>query len=298
MPDTALDFWSELLALLRCEPLARDAARRPMRPTRAVAIRGTACAGSRRSSACGWRAQAQPAGGVASGGQLKTGHRRGRADGLAGRARALDRRAADARRRQPLRGGRPQPSRRPPAPAAHRERPRWRWWQSAAEPLPAEHPATPLLLVQAAVLSIGRGEAAPRPRRSRASSSCADALTPPRARARGAGGGARRDRRAAAKPDELLARGRAALALQARRAGAPGAVAAARRAADRPAGRSTTRSPCWDRRRTATTPIGRYIAFQADGGARARRPARRAAGRGARGAGPPRRTPTSSRIRR
>ena len=30
---------------------------------------------------------------------------------------------------------------------------------SAAEQLPAEHPAKPLLLVQAAVLSIGRGEA-------------------------------------------------------------------------------------------------------------------------------------------
>ena len=79
--------------------------------------------------------------------------------------RAMDRRAADAGDRQPMRRrARPQAKGGddgelvPPTLAAASEpevalvpRPRGR--------CPAEHPATPLLLVQAAVLNIGRGDA-------------------------------------------------------------------------------------------------------------------------------------------
>ena len=99
------------------------------------------------------------------------------------------------------------------------------------------------------------------------------------------------------KPDEVLAKGRAAMALKidppARRA--LSVLLAERLAA---AGRVDDASAMLGPPPHGDDAIGRYIAFkQMEAHARAE-PARAAAGGGTRGAGPARRTPTSKRIRR
>jgi hypothetical protein len=207
-PDTALDFWSELLALLRCEPLAAmpetQPTRKPLRDPwdhlrRLVQIervrlgRGTQPAakhtapeGSHKGESGGgifWPVEREhwsdelPMPAVAS----YCGTEPARAAGLTSAA-ASEREVALV--------------------------------TNAATTLPADHPATPVLLVQAAVLDVARGDvAAAAAPLSRLERLAPETIAPgERARMVLAGGVA-----AMSWPnltaDELLARGRAALAL-------------------------------------------------------------------------------------
>jgi hypothetical protein len=207
-PDTALDFWSELLALLRCEPLAAipaaQAIRKPLRDPwdhlrRLVQIerlrlsRGTKAAGAA-------PAPARTPLGEREGGIFWPVEREHWSDELPMPAVASQ--CGD----QPV-----QVAGLTSAAASERE---VALVTNAATTLPASHPATPVLLVQAAVLDVARGDAAaaaaPLARLERLAP---DAIAPAeRARMLLASGVA-----ALSWPhltaEELQARGRAALAL-------------------------------------------------------------------------------------
>ena len=182
----------------------------------------------------------------------------------------MDRRAADAGDRQPMRrraGAGEGEERRgrgaDRADACRRHRTRSRAGRIGARSLPAGHPATPLLLVQAAVLNIGRGDAkaAIEPLARLDELAAAARLTP-----------AERERVVLAnalaavaapttKPDVLLAKGRAALALEidppARRA--LSVLLAERLAA---AGRADDAAATLGPPPHGDDAIGRYIAFK------------------------------------
>jgi hypothetical protein len=216
--DSALDFWSEMLALLRCEPLAKI----PPGDDRALVdpwdgLRRLAQIERVRLARDGVAMPAAPAGA----GRLKLGLGEDQmvwpvekelwTDELP-MPTIVSRCAAQAPAPAVAADGTEVV---PPLPPAASE-PEVALVTSAAGTLPTSHPATPLLLVQAAVLSIGRGEAdaalAPLTR--------LEALGPsvqltPEERARvvlAAALAAASD--PAAKPDVVLAKGRAALALK------------------------------------------------------------------------------------
>ena len=278
-PDSALDFWSEMLALLRCEPLARvPRSNRHDRPLsdpwdglrRLVQIERVR-PGARRT-------HGRPR--HRSAGALEGGPAPGDRWCLAGRARALERRAADAGRRQPVRRCRPRRARcrrRPDEPGARRASAEVALVSSAAGAAAAGAPGDGA----AAGAGGGAGDrraARPPPRAGRSARleqlTARTGSTPPRTRARRARGRAGDDRRSGVEARRLLARGRAALALK---INPPARRSLALLLADRlaAAGRGGRRGrDRWARRRTATTTIGRYIAFQSGRGARARRPAR------------------------
>ena len=158
---------------------------------------------------------------------------------------------------------------------------------SAARSLPAEHPATPLLLVQTAVLNIGRGDAkaAIEPLARLDELAAARTPDPGGARARRARERARRGGRSDDKAGRAARQG-------ARRAGAqdqPAGAAGALRAAGRAAGGGGTGGRRGGDAGTAAARRRRHRTLhrvQADGNARARRSAWAAARGGARGAGP------------
>jgi hypothetical protein len=209
-PDTALDYWSELLALLRCEPLAAlpqaQAMRKPLRDPwdhlrRLVQIermrlgRGTTPARAASAAA----------------GQTRTGEKEGGIFWPVEREHWSDELPMPAVvshcSEQPA-----QVAGLTSAAASERE---VALVTNAATTLPSSHPATPVLLVQAAVLDIARGDAAAAAAPlARLEHLAPDAIAPgERARMVLASGVA-----ALAWPhltaEELMARGRAALSLQ------------------------------------------------------------------------------------
>ena len=218
LADPALDFWSELLALLRCEPLPRIPRSSPTdRPLANPwdGLRRLAQIERVRLAREGRPAAAPPT----DGGHLKLGlgeqqmvwpvenelwNDEAPMPALVSRCVA-----ADAPQGTP--GG-------PDALAAPATRPaesEITLVSSAAGQLPPEHPAKPLLLVQAAVLSISRGEA----RAAAAPLARLDQMTQPKLTAD------ERERVVLAnalaaiadpaiKPDPLLAKGRAALGMK------------------------------------------------------------------------------------
>jgi hypothetical protein len=218
MTDSALDFWSELLALLRCEPLLRvpKAGRADLELTDPWDdLRRLAQIERVRLSR-----EALPASNATDGGHLKTGLGAQQmvwpvehelwSDELPMPAivsRCVGEQAAHA--------AAPVGADVAPAATAAASAPEVDLVSAAAGQLPAAHPATPLLLVQSAVLEIARGDAraatAPLARLARLAPS---GLTP-----------GEHDRvvladalaaiaNPATKPDELLAKGRVALALK------------------------------------------------------------------------------------
>jgi len=207
-PDTALDFWSELLALLRCEALAAipeaQAMRKPLRDPwdhlrRLVQIERMRLGRGAKPAEPGAAPKGTPLG-EREGGVFWPVEREHWSDELP--MPAVVSYCGD----QPA-----QVSGLTSAAATERE---VALVTNAATTLPAHHPATPVLLVQAAVLDVARGDAAaaaaPLARLERIAP---DAIGPgERARMVLAAGVA-----ALAWPhltaDELLARGRAALAL-------------------------------------------------------------------------------------
>jgi hypothetical protein len=223
--DTALDFWSELLALLRCEPLAQipkhvdrsfddpwDGLRRLAQIERVRLTRG------------GVAAAAPPP----DGGHLKLGAGPQQMVWPVEKERWTDEapmpaivsRCVAALQAE---GERPERTERsndgsdagpaPPPPASERE---VALVTSAAGSLPADHPATPLLLVQAAVLRIARGEAAEAGGPlTRLEALSADARLTPAERERVVLAAALATvSDTTSKPDAVLAKGRAALALK------------------------------------------------------------------------------------
>lgn len=219
--DSALDFWSELLALLRCEPLAKVPRADRSDPTLADpwdGLRRLAQIERVRLAREGVSATA-PA--TAGGGHLKVGlgaqqmvwpvEKERWTDELPMPAivsRCVAQEPAQAK-------GVEDGELIAPTPALATI-PEVALVASAARSLPAEHPATPLLLVQTAVLNIGRGDAkaAIEPLARLDELAAAARLTP-----------AERERVVLAnalaavsapttKPDVLLAKGRAAMALK------------------------------------------------------------------------------------
>jgi len=265
MADTALDFWSELLALLRCEPLARVP--RTGSGDRALSDPWDGLRRLAQIERVRLTREPRAAAAAGSGGHLKIGpgekelvwpvERELWSDELPmpamvtrcaalqpGELAALE--SADAA----------------PTPTAGATDPEIALVSSAAGLLPAEHPATPLLLVQSAVLNIARGDA----RAALAPLARLEQLSP-RDLAPG-----ERDRVAlanalasladpSAKPEVLLAKGRAALALKIN--------AAARRAlslllAERlgALGRADDAAATLGPPPHGDDPVGRYIAFK------------------------------------
>jgi hypothetical protein len=263
--DTALDFWSELLALLRCEPLAQiprgtdqrfddpwDGLRRLAQIERVrLAREGVASA-------------APPA----DGGHLKKGIGETQMVWPVEKERWTDELPMPAIVSRCVAAQPAQTAANEgadvvtPTPPVASE-PEVQLVTSAARSLPADHPATPLLLVQAAVLNIGRGEAtaAIAPLNQLDALAASARLTP-----------AERERVVLAsalaavsdgnaKPDVVLAKGRAALALKinppARRA--LSVLLAARLAA---AGRAEDAVSILGPPPHGDDAIGRYIAFR------------------------------------
>jgi len=265
MADSALDFWSELLALLRCEPLA--SVPRPIRHNQSLSDPWD---GLRRLAQIERvRLLREPPSKATEyvGGHLRTGvgeqqvvwpveHELwsdefpmpavvSRCAPLAPAQAATADRAEDA-----------------PLPTATAGEPELALVASAADQLPTDHPATPLLLVQAAVLNISRGEprAAIDPLAQLEQMSPAG-LTP-----------AEHDRVVlanalaaiadpSAKPDALLVRGRAALALK---INAPARRALSLLLAERlaAAGRADDASALLGPPPHGDDAVGRYIAFK------------------------------------
>jgi hypothetical protein len=251
--DSALDFWSELLALLRCEPLPRI----PAQPVRTTApadpwdgLRRLAQIERVRLA----REGRPPAPAPAGGGHLTL--------GLGDQQMvwpvenelwtdefptpAVVSRCPAA---EPPHGDTPDalaaPARPPVAPEVALV-------SSAARQLPAGHPAKPLLLVQAAVLNIERGDATA----AAAPLSHLEQMTLPSWRPTSGDRVVLASALAAvadpaAKPDTLLVRGRAALSLK---TSAPARRALSLLLAQRlfAPGAPTTRSASWARRPTAT----------------------------------------------
>jgi hypothetical protein len=268
MADPALDFWSELLALLRCEPLAKvPAASRHDRPLSDPwdGLRRLAQIERVRLAREG-RPAASPVGG-----HLKT--------GVSGQQMVwpvenelwtdeLPTPAVVSRCTPPEAGG--EDAFAPSGPASE---PEVTLVASAAVQLPAEHPATPLLLVQAAVLNIGRGhaKAAVAPL-ARLEKMAAPRLSQPERERVLLAGALAAVADPSAKPDLLLTKGRAALALKvsppARRALS---VLLAQRLAT--AGRVEDAVATLGPPPHGDDAIGRYIAFkQMEAHARAGRP--------------------------
>jgi len=217
--DSALDFWSELLALLRCEPLAKVP--RADRSDPALSdpwdgLRRLAQIERVRLAREGASATA-----TAGGGHLKVGlgaeqmvwpvEKERWTDELPMPAIVSRCVAEEPAQAKGVENG----ELIAPTPAAATV-PEVALVASAARSLPAEHPATPLLLVQTAVLNIGRGDAkaAIEPLARLDELAAASRLTP-----------AERERVVLAnalaavsapttKPDVLLAKGRAAMALK------------------------------------------------------------------------------------
>jgi hypothetical protein len=242
VPDSALDFWSEVLALLRCEPLARvprgsvrdrplsdpwDALRRlaqieRVRLTREAHPQAASVIGERLKTGLGEKRMVWPVERELWTDELPM-------PVVVSRCAALEPTQAAAAAPAPSptetpADGKPQavassatidgaaaaPSRIPPA-----TEPEVALVASSAELLPAEHPARPLLFIQAAVLSVARGQAqaaaAPLARLER----LPDARLTPAERERVVLAAALATvADPAAKPDALLAKGRAALALK------------------------------------------------------------------------------------
>ena len=175
-PDSALDFWSEMLALLRCEPLARvprvSPAALPLRDPwvqlrRLVQIERVRLSRALPEPPKAGRMMARSDGqakgpGAATPGTTQVTTQVTKRSHLAHRERALERRAAGSRARDPL------PPRQSDsfsagaamtsAPAADAE---IALVAGTAGLLPPEHPATAPLLLQAAVLEMAHGRAAP-----------------------------------------------------------------------------------------------------------------------------------------
>ena len=267
--DSALDFWSELLALLRCEPLAKvpradrydpalsdpwDGLRRLAQIERVRLAREGASATA-----------------TAGSGHLKVGLGEQQMVWPVEKERWTDELPMPAIVSRCAAAQEPEQAKAKsvedgeliaPTPAAATG-PEVALVASAARSLPAGHPATPLLLVQAAVLNIGRGDAtaAIEPLARLDELAAAARLTP-----------AERERVVLAnalaavaapttKPDVLLAKGRAALALKisppARRA--LSVLLAERLAA---AGRADDAAAILGPPPHGDDAIGRYIAFK------------------------------------
>ncbi|HEY7370958.1 MAG TPA: hypothetical protein VIF57_02185, partial [Polyangia bacterium] len=264
MADSALDYWSELLALLRCEPLAHVP--RTSGHDRALSDPWD---GLRRLAQIERvrLAREAPATATPLGGHLKTGYTDTELvwpvehelwsdeqpmPALVSRCAAL----------QPGQAGGADGADAPPPATGAATAPELALVSSAAGLLPAGHPATPLLLVQAAVLDISRGDpSAALVPLARLEQMAPPGLTP-----------GERDRVVlanalaaladpAAKPDTLLVRGHAALALKisppARRA--LSLLLAQRLAA---AGRADDASALLGPPPHGDDAVGRYIAFK------------------------------------
>jgi hypothetical protein len=217
--DSALDFWSELLALLRCEPLAKVP--RANRNDPALSDPWDGLRRLAQIERVRLAREGVPANAAAGGGHLKVGLGEQQMVWPVEKERWTD--------ELPMPAIVSRCAAEPPAQAKGRDDgelippmsatatvPEVALVASAAWSLPAEHPATPLLLVQAAVLSIGRGDAkaAIEPLTRLDELAAAARLAP-----------AERERVVLAhalaalsapttKPDVLLAKGRAALALK------------------------------------------------------------------------------------
>jgi hypothetical protein len=209
-PDSALDYWSEMLALLRCEPLTRVPRSHPN--DRALSDPWDGLRRLAQIERVRLAREGRTAAATSVGGQLKK--------GISGEQMVWPVEAERWTDELPMpvivsRCAATAESNAAPPSTRAATAPEVALVSSAAELLPAEHPATPLLLVQAAVLSIGRGEA------SAASASLGrlEQLTAPRLTP------TERERVVlaaalatvadpTAKPDVLLSRGRAALSLK------------------------------------------------------------------------------------
>jgi hypothetical protein len=271
--DSALDFWSEMLALLRCEPLTKI-------PRSSVQDRPLSDPwdGLRRLAQIErirLAREGKPAASSPVGGNLKPGLSEQQMVWPVEAERWTDELPMPVVASHCIASG------TPPAPApadgvvpiAHvATEPEVALVSSVADLLPPEHPATPLLLVQTAVLNIGRGEAgaavAPLVRLEKLTG--AKLTTDERERVVIAAALATVADRTS-KPDDVLAKGRAALSLKidppARRALS---VLIAERLAT--AGRADDATAVLGPPPHGEDAIGRYIAFkQMEAHARANR---------------------------
>jgi len=218
LADSALDFWSELLALLRCEPLAKvprsSAYDRPLNDPW-DGLRRLAQIERVRLAREGHPTAAPPP----DGGHLKLGMGEQQmvwpvenelwTDEFP--MPALVSKCVTPEAAQATPGG-PDALAAPPATPTE---PEVTLVSSAAGQLPAEHPAKPLLLVQAAVLSITRGEAAAAAAPLARLDQMASAKLTPDERERAVLASALAAiADPAIKPDAMLVKGRAALALK------------------------------------------------------------------------------------
>ena len=269
-PDSAQDFWSEMLALLRCEPLTRvprsNLHDRPLSDPW-DGLRRLAQIERVRLAREGRTAAASPLGG-----RLKA--------GLSGQQMVwpVERELWTDELPMPIVVSRcaappaPEQANAAPPPTHPAGEPEVALVSSSAALLPPEHPATALLLVQAAVLDIARGRAvAASGPLGRLEQLTAPRLTPPERERVVLAAALATVADSTAKPDVLLARGRAALALKinppARRA--LSLLMAERLAA---VGRVDDAVATLGPPPHGDDPIGRYIAFkQMEAHARANR---------------------------
>jgi len=273
MADTALDFWSELLALLRCEPLARVP--RPGSSDRALSDPWDALRRLAEIERVRLVREPRSTATESVGGHLKTGvgerdlvwpveHERWSDEfpmpAVVSRCAPVQ--ATQAARTDGAEAARTDGAEAAPIATGTAGEPELALVSASAGQLPIEHPATALLLVQTAVLNISRGD----PREAIAPLARLEQLAPAGLTP------AENDRVVlasalatiadpAAKPDLLLARGRAALALK---INPPARRALSLLMAERliTAGRADDASATLGPPPHGDDAIGRYIAFK------------------------------------
>jgi hypothetical protein len=257
--DTALDFWSEMLALLRCEPLKKIPRTGPHDRELSDPWDGLRRLAQIERVRLGRDGRAPLA--AAGGGHLKTGMNENQMVWPVERELWTDELPMPAMANHCAPAAAPTGDElvRMAAPASE---PEVALVSSAAGLLPAEHPAKPLLFVQAAVLDIGRGNprAAGAPL-ARLEELGAPQLTPDERERILLAAALASVADPAEKPDALLAKGRAALALK---ISAPARRALSLLLAERllAAGRMEESSATLGPPPHGEDAIGRYIAFR------------------------------------
>jgi len=257
--DTALDFWSEMLALLRCEPLKKIPRTGPHDRELSDPWDGLRRLAQIERVRLGRDGRAPLA--AAGGGHLKTGMNENQMVWPVERELWTDELPMPAMANHCAPAAAPTGDElvRMAAPASE---PEVALVSSAAGLLPAEHPAKPLLFVQAAVLDIGRGDprAAGAPL-ARLEELGAPQLTPDERERILLAAALASVADPAEKPDALLAKGRAALALK---ISAPARRALSLLLAERllAAGRMEESSATLGPPPHGEDAIGRYIAFR------------------------------------